>query len=80
MISNLPFDTTQEELASFAGQAGEVVNAKIIVDRETGRSKGYGFVTFAESLFATYALEKLVSALVRDESPRQHRLFQGEAA
>lgn len=59
MVSNLPFDATTEELEAFASQAGQVVNAKIILDRETGRSKGYGFVLFTEALSATYALEKL---------------------
>lgn len=59
MISNLPFETTKEQLEAFAGQAGQVVNAKIILDKETGRSKGYGFVLFSEPLAATYALERL---------------------
>lgn len=59
MVSNLPFDTSTEELEAFASQAGQVVNVKIILDRETGRSKGYGFVLFTEPLSATYALERL---------------------
>lgn len=59
MVSNLPFDASKEQLEAFAAQAGEVVSAKIIVDKETGRSKGYGFVVFTEPLGATYALERL---------------------
>ncbi|GAB5033527.1 rna recognition motif domain containing protein [Nannochloropsis oceanica] len=59
MVSNLPFDTSTEELEAFAAQAGQVVNVKIILDKETGRSKGYGFVLFTEPLSATYALERL---------------------
>ena len=59
MVSNLPFDASVEELQAFASQAGEVVSVKIIVDKETGRSKGYGFVVFTEALGATYALERL---------------------
>lgn len=59
MVSNLPFDTSTEELEAFAAQAGQVVNVKIILDKETGRSKGYGFVLYTEPLAATYALERL---------------------
>lgn len=62
MVSNLPFQASQEDLEGFFSQAGSVVSAKIITDRETGRSKGYGFVLFAEPLGATYALERMQGA------------------
>ena len=46
-VGNLPFRTTEEELANLFSQVGAVEAASIIIDRETGRSKGFGFVTMA---------------------------------
>ncbi len=43
-VGNLPWSTTEEELREAFAQYGEVVSAKIITDRETGRSRGFGFV------------------------------------
>lgn len=43
-VARLNFKTGQEELQKAFAQFGEVSSAKIITDRETGRSKGYGFV------------------------------------
>jgi TPR repeat protein len=43
-IGNLPYDTTNEDLREFFDQYGEVVSAAVIFDRDTGRSKGFGFV------------------------------------
>lgn len=43
-VGNLPWNTTSEDLDSFFGQYGEVVGSRIITDRETGRSRGFGFV------------------------------------
>jgi len=44
-VGNLPFRTTEEDLASLFSQIGAVESVSIIVDRETGRSKGFGFVS-----------------------------------
>jgi len=43
-VGNLPWSTTEEELANFFAQVGTVVSAVIITDRFTGRSRGFGFV------------------------------------
>jgi RNA recognition motif-containing protein len=43
-VGNLNFQTTREALESLFGQYGEVHSAKIITDRETGKSRGFGFV------------------------------------
>ena len=45
-VGGLPFSTTDEELAELFGAHGKVSYAKVITDRETGRSKGFGFVEF----------------------------------
>jgi len=43
-VSNLSFHTTDEDLRKLFGQFGDVSSAKVITDRETGRSRGFGFV------------------------------------
>lgn len=43
-VGNLPWNTTPDELTAFFGEHGKVVTSRIIADRDTGRSKGYGFV------------------------------------
>jgi cold-inducible RNA-binding protein len=44
-VGNLPFRTTEDELSELFSQAGAVESVSIITDRETGRSKGFGFVS-----------------------------------
>jgi RNA recognition motif-containing protein len=47
-VGNLPFSTTSEELANLFGTVGVVTSAQVIMDRETGRSRGFGFVEMSE--------------------------------
>ena len=44
-VGNLPFRTTEEDLSNLFSQAGAVESVSIITDRDTGRSKGFGFVS-----------------------------------
>jgi RNA recognition motif-containing protein len=46
-VGNLRYDTTQDDLVELFSAYGEVVSAQIIFDRETNRSKGFGFVEMA---------------------------------
>jgi len=43
-VGGLPYSTTDDELRDHFAQYGNVVSARVITDRETGRSKGFGFV------------------------------------
>ncbi|HXB91206.1 MAG TPA: RNA-binding protein [Puia sp.] len=43
-VSNLSFQVTDEELRNLFGKFGEVTSTKVIMDRETGRSRGFAFV------------------------------------
>jgi RNA recognition motif-containing protein len=43
-VGNLPWNTTSEDLTDFFSQYGGVIGSRIITDRETGRSRGFGFV------------------------------------
>ncbi len=47
-VSNLGFQVTDEELKSMFNKYGEVTSAKVVMDRETGRSRGFGFVEMAD--------------------------------
>jgi RNA recognition motif-containing protein len=46
-VGNLPFTTTEEDLREMFAAHGEVTSAKVITDRETGRSRGFAFVEMA---------------------------------
>lgn len=48
-VGNLPWATTDEDLAELFSQYGEVKRAKIVTDRETNRSRGFGFVDMEEA-------------------------------
>lgn len=43
-VGNLPYTTTDDELKDFFSKVGMVLSAKVITDRDSGRSKGFGFV------------------------------------
>src|SRR5262245_65706439 len=57
-VGNLPFNTTYESLQEIFAQAGNVESAKVIMDRDTGRSKGFGFVEMATDQEAADAIQK----------------------
>ena len=52
-VSNLGFQVTEDELRSMFGKFGEVTSAKVITDRETGRSRGFAFVEMADKAAET---------------------------
>jgi RNA recognition motif-containing protein len=58
-VGNLAYSTTEDGLAEAFGQAGNVVEVAVIMDRETGRSKGFAFVTMETDAEAAAAIEAL---------------------
>ena len=54
-VGNMSFDTTEGDLRSMFAEAGEVTAVELIKDRETGRSKGFAFVTMANQADAAKA-------------------------
>lgn len=58
-VGNLPYSATDDSLMQHFSQAGQVESAKVIMDRDSGRSKGFGFVEMASDGEATAAIEKL---------------------
>ena len=63
-VGSLPFETTDAELQQLFSACGRVESAKVISDRETGRSKGFGFVEMATDLEAQAAVQKMNGATV----------------
>jgi len=82
-VGNLAFSTTGAELEALFASAGTVESASVVNDRETGRSRGFGFVTFSDATGGNAAIAALngkeVSgraltvneARAREERPRQ---------
>lgn len=58
-VGSLPFSATDDDLSAFFATAGTVVSAKVIVDRDSGRSKGFGFVEMSTDEEAKAAIEQL---------------------
>lgn len=61
-VSNLNFSTTSESLQELFAEYGEVDSAKIITDRETGRSRGFGFVEMPNDAEGQKAIDELNNA------------------
>jgi hypothetical protein len=64
-VGNLSFSTTEDELRRLFEQLGEVVSASIVIDRETGRSRGFGFVEMASEEQARAAVEAMNGMAVK---------------
>lgn len=58
-VGNLPYSATDADLAALFKEAGVVASARVIVDRTTGRSKGFGFVEMGSDEEARKAIETL---------------------
>lgn len=63
-VGNLAFQTTEEDLRSAFAAHGSVVDAKVITDRETGRSRGFAFLTMGTDEEARKAIEAMNGAMV----------------
>jgi RNA recognition motif-containing protein len=77
-VGNLPFQTTSDELRETFEQFGPVTSAQVVADRETGRSRGFGFVEMSDG--AEQAIENLNGAMfqgrtltVNEARPREDR-------
>ncbi len=77
---NLPYNVRSPELEQMFAEHGEVVSAQVIEDRETGRSKGFGFVEMGSEEAASAAIEALDGAdhggrplRVNEAKPREPR-------
>lgn len=67
-VGNLPFDVNDADLATVLAVAGTVESAKVIVNKKTGRSKGYGFVEMATVEMAKEAVAKFEGATLNERA------------
>ncbi len=79
-VRNISYKATDQDLQELFEQIGQVVSAKIIMDRETQRSRGFGFVEMANMEDAEAAIERLDEAELLDRpinvsfaKPREQR-------
>ena len=84
-VGNLSFQLSEDDLNSAFGEYGQVDSAKIITDRETGRSKGFGFIEMPNQEEAEKAIEglngkelegravKVNESKTREDRPRRPR-------
>ena len=81
-VGNLPFTTSEQDLSQLFGQYGTVTKAQVIMDRETGRSRGFGFVEMSsgtdEAIAALNGAEYQGRRLtVNEAKPREERPRSG---
>ena len=84
-VGNIPYTTTGDDLSELFGEFGEVNDARVITDRGTGRSKGFGFVDMPNDSDANEAMKRLYGsdfsgrpltvneARPRNDGPRDRR-------
>ena len=58
-VGNLNYNTTEGKISELFGEIGEVVSTDLIIDRYSGRSKGFAFVEMAEQSTAQEAIDQL---------------------
>lgn len=83
-VGNLPFSTTDADLQALFQEVGPVASARVITDRESGRSKGFGFVEMTTDSDAATAITKLNGSdfngrpmTVSEARPQEPRSFGG---
>lgn len=83
-VGNLPFSCTDAELRDLFAPHGNVDNASIVMDRETGRSRGFGFVEMGDDTEAQAAIAALNgfnnggrALTVNEARPKENRSFGG---
>ncbi len=75
-IGNIAYSMTADELKELCMPFGNVVSAKIITDRATGKSKGYGFVEFDNEESALKAIKELNDSQVKGRNIKVNSAFR----
>jgi RNA recognition motif-containing protein len=69
-VGNLPYTTDNEQLAQILGAFGEVTEATVVIDRDSGQSKGFGFVQMSDDDAARNAIAALNGTMLGDRNIR----------
>jgi len=79
-VGNLSFDTSEADMQEAFSQFGEVTSAALVMDRETGRPRGFGFVEFADAESGRKAIDEMNGKefggrqlTVNEARPRENR-------
>jgi RNA recognition motif-containing protein len=82
-VGNLSFNSDQDSLMRLFSEVGAVSDVHVVTDRETGRSRGFGFVTMANAALAAEAISRTNGTMLdgralrvneaEERSPRQNR-------
>ena len=82
-VGNLSFSSNDHDLAAMFTQYGEVASAKVVTDRDTGRSRGFGFVEMSDDSAANQAIQAVNgqeiegrTLTVNEARPREQRTSQ----
>lgn len=67
-VGNLPYDATDDDLRELFAPFGDVATSSIVMDRETGRSRGFGFVEMSDDAQADTAIQSMNGAQVGGRS------------
>ena len=67
-VGKLPYQTNEQDLLDLFGQVGQVTEASVITDRDTGRSKGFAFVEMSNEQEARTAIERLNGTAIGDRA------------
>jgi RNA recognition motif-containing protein len=85
-VGNLPYSTDEQQLAQLFSAFGEVIEAAVITDRDTGQSKGFGFVQMSNDSDAQNAINALNGTMfgnrtirVNEAQPRAERPYGGRS-
>ena len=73
-VGNIPFSMTEEELRTIFEEYGSILSCKLIVDLETGKSRGFGFIEYASKEDAQKAIDQ-----VHDQEVKGKKLVVNEA-
>ncbi len=83
-VGNLPYTVTNDQLAEMFAPYGQIGDATVVMDRDTGRSKGFGFVDMADDAAAQAAIAELNGRTMGDRNltvnearPREDRSRRG---
>ena len=85
-VSNLSFNVRDEDLRGFFEPYGEVTSARVINDKATGQSRGFGFVEMSDEAAARKAMTELNDATVdgrnikvTEARPKENKSFRGNS-
>jgi RNA recognition motif-containing protein len=79
-VGGLPYQTNEQDLVDLFAQIGPVTEVAVITDRETGRSKGFGFVEMGSTQDAQSAIEQLNGTLLGNRTITVNEARERQAA